>query len=1058
MKKLLQSLFILLFVAGNAMAQDRTITGTVTGKDDGKPLPGVTVLVKGTKNGTQTGSNGKYALTVPSSATQLEISYLGYLTQTVAITSNVVDVSLAGDSKALSEVVVTALGISRESKALGYSVGKVTPDQILQKSEPDLLKTLQGKVAGVDIRTSQGTPGGATRIQIRGNSSFFGSNQPLIVVDGIPYSNDQITTSSQTSGGGAYGSGIANLDPNDIASMEVLKGSAAGALYGSRASNGVLLVTTKSGSVKRSSKGFEVSYRSSASVEQVANLPEYQNLYGAGSQGNYSASNGSWGPAFSSRSTIPAWAPYVAAFPEQFPVGSTVPYVAYPNNVKDLFKNGSLFENSVTLNGGDEKTNFSMTASNLTQDGYIDNSTYDRSNISLGGSTKLEMGLNVRGNLSYTRSNQNGGVFGENQVDGAASQFARTLFLARNWDLNLPFEDKLGNNLEPLGGGQFDNPRWSAKYNTANTAEERIIANMHADMKIVDWLKVDFSLGSNVNYLKRREITEISSRAAEGLGRIVLDEYRKQEIESNLFLTANPKVISDDFSLRVIAGLNYNQRSTDRQTNTGNRFINRGIYKLSNTAQQAFDRDAFGRRRLMGAYGEASLGYGGYAYVTVTGRNDWSSTLPVDNRSYFYPGVSGTLVFTDALKLESKILDFGKVRVGYAKVGRDADEYNLQDVFINGTNFLGQSTSYLDSRSHDPNLKPEFTKEFEIGTQLSFFNKLVELDFTYYDKNSTNLIAPISTAPSSGFEEYYTNFGKINNRGQEVELTIRPIKNGTFTWELNSSFARNRNVVKQTAEGLKRFSLSAALTTIGPYIEAGLPYGYLRGTVSKRDADGTLLINPATGGMIEDTEQAMIGNPNPDYKLGLTNTFSYKGLSLGVLFDFTKGGSIYSTTISSELGRGVTRDTEDRTGTWVIPGIYADPITGAPILDATGNKIQNSTRLTQNDLWFSPNATLGQTFAINTATEWNVYDATVYHLREISLSYVIPKKFFKKVPIGSLTVSATGRNLWYFAPGMPKYTRFDPEVNSYGASNAQGIELSAAPTAKRYGFNLSVTF
>ena len=1057
MKKLLQSLFVMMLFANLAMAQDRTIAGTVKGKEDGSPIPGVSIKVPGTQIGTSTNAEGKYLIKVPQGSNSLIFSSIGYLTETLKLTSSsTLDVVLLADAKGLSEVVVTALGVSREVKALGYAVSKVTSDQILQKSEPDMLKTLQGKVAGVDIRTSQGTPGGATRIQIRGNSSFFGDNQPLIVVDGVPYSNDQITTSSQTSGGGAYGSGIANLDPNDVASMEVLKGSAAGALYGSRASNGVLLITTKSGSAKRSNKGFEVTYRSSASVEKVANLPEYQNLYGAGSQLNYSASNGSWGPAFTSRSTIPVWTDYKNAYPELFP-GETIPYVAYPNNVSDLFKTGSVFENSVTLNGGDAKTAFSMTASQLNQDGYVDYSSYKRSNISMGGSSKLDMGLNVRGNFAYTRSNQVGGVFGENQVDGAASQFARTLFLARNWDLNLPFEDKLGNNINPLGGGQFDNPRWSAKYNTANTAEERIIANMHADMALTDWARVDFSLGSNVNTLARREITEVSSRAAEGLGRLVLDNYRKQEIESNLFFTFTPK-ISSDFSLKTIVGLNYNQRTTSRQSNTGNKFITRGVYSLLNTSQQIFDIDSYERRRLMGLYGDATIGYKGYAYVTVTGRNDWSSTLPSNNRSYFYPGVSGSLIFSDALKIESKILDFGKIRVGYAKVGRDADPYSLLNTFSYGGNFLGQSTAGLGATSYDANLKPEFTKEFEIGTNLSFLNKLIELDFTYYDKNSTNLIAEIATPASSGYGGLYTNYGKINNRGQEVELTVRPIRGTGVNWEVSGVFTRNRNIVKELTAGVTNFALPGGLTTIANYIEAGLPFGYLRGTKSLRDEEGNLLINPSTGGMIEDTEQGMIGNPNPNYKMGITNRVSYKGLSLSVLFDMTKGGSIYSTTISSELGRGVTRDTEERTDLYVIPGIYADPISGTPILDANGGKIPNHTALTQNDLWFSPNATLGQTFAINTATEWNVYDATVYHLREVALSYAIPKSLFKKLPIGSLTVSVTGRNLWYLAPNVPKYTNFDPEVNSYGASSTQGIELSAAPTTKRYGFNLVATF
>ncbi|RZK67142.1 MAG: SusC/RagA family TonB-linked outer membrane protein, partial [Pedobacter sp.] len=366
MKKLLQSLFILLFVAGNAMAQDRTVTGTVTDKEDGKPLPGVTVRIVGATGGTQTAANGKYSLVVPAASTQLQFTYLGYLTSTVAITSsNVVDVVLGADTKQLNEVVVTSLGITRAARSLAYGVSKVTNEQLTQKSEPDVLKALQGKVAGVDIRTSQGTPGAATRIQIRGNTSFQGDNQPLIVVDGIPYSNDQITTSDQVGGGGgAYSSGISNLDPNDILSMNILKGSNAAALYGSRASNGVVVITTKSGSATRSRKGFEVTYKSSASIEQIGNLPEFQNSFGTGSYGNYSNSNGSWGPNFNDLDSIPTWPLYS----NHFNGAAKIPFRAYPDNVADLFRNGVVLENSFNFSGGDEKNSFSATASQLNND------------------------------------------------------------------------------------------------------------------------------------------------------------------------------------------------------------------------------------------------------------------------------------------------------------------------------------------------------------------------------------------------------------------------------------------------------------------------------------------------------------------------------------------------------------------------------------------------------------------------------------------------------------------------------------------------------------------
>jgi len=1043
---------------GVLYAQERRISGTVTSSGDGTPLPGVSILVSGTSQGTTTNADGNYSVLVPEEPTTLVFRYIGYVSQEIRIGGeNTINVSLVQDAAELNEVVVTAMGIQRQSREVGYAITQVNPKDVLQISEPDLLKGLQGKAAGVDIRSSQGTPGAATRIQIRGNSSFYGNNQPLIIVDGVPYNNDQVTTSSQTSGGSAYGSGLSNLDPNDIESMNVLKGSAAAALYGSRASNGVVIVTTKSGNAKRTNRGQEISFRSSVSLENIANLPKYQNLYGAGSQFNYSNSNGSWGPAFSDLDSIDVWPDYQAAYPELFP-GASVPYVAYPNNVKDLFDTGVVYENSLSFNGGSEKTAFSVTASQLNHDGYVPNSSFDRTNISVGGSTHLENGLNIRGNLAYTTSKQIGGFFGENQVDGAASQFARSLFLARNWDLNLPYQDKEGNNLTPLGAGQFDNPLWSAYNNTATTNETRLVASMHLDYKINDWWQLDLNGGTNVSFLNRREIYEISSRAAQGLGSLKLDERRHQEIEATFLSSFTPK-ISDDFSLKGIIGFNYNQRTINREGQTGNRFIVRGTYTLLNTEQAIFDDDYYSRRRLMGLFGDVTLGYKDYAFLNVTGRTDWSSTLPSSNRNYFYPSVSGSFVFTDAFKINDNVLDYGNIRIGYARVGRDTDPYSVLNTFEVTPNFLGVSGGRINPTSFDPNIQPEFSGEFEIGTRLAFLQNRVELDFTYYNKNSTKLLAGIQTPASSGFDELFTNFGKINNRGTEVELIVRPFMSGDFNWEVRGAFTQNKNIVKELREGTTRIPLSGVLTGISPYLEAGMPYGYLRGTKSLRDEEGNLLINPSTGALIEDpNDEYMIGNPNPKYKLGITNRFSYKGVTLIALFDMTRGGDMYSVTNSSLLGRGVTADTEDRTANMVIDGVYGDPITGQPILDANGNKIPNQTRLTVNDLYFSPNATLGQTFAINTASEWNVYDATVYRLREISIGYTLPKSWISKTPLGSLTLSITGRNLWYLAPNFPKYANFDPEVGSFGSTNTQGIELSAAPTAKRFGFNLSATF
>ena len=1067
-KLLLVSLCFLMLSVTQVFAQNRTVTGTVTAKEDGLPIPGVSVKIKGTNIGAPTDVNGKYTISVAPGAT-LVFSFIAYVPQEIAVgDKKVINVVLAQNSQVLSEVVVTgALGISRRAKSLGYAETQVKPDQILQKSQPDLLKALDGKVAGVEIRNSQGTPGAATRITIRGTSSFFGDNQPLFVVDGVPFTNDQVTTTNQTNGGGAYGSGIADLDPNDIESMNVLKGASAAALYGSRASNGAIIITTKSGSAKRSKKGTEITFSSSASTETIANLPDYQNLYGAGTQGNYANSNGSWGPAFNAPvnginglvstngvTSIPTWGPYLTAFPSMF--GPTVPYKACPDNVKDLFQTGSVFENSITFNSGDAKNAVSATASQLNHQGYVSNASFERTNFSIGGSSKLDNGVNIHANASYSRSTQESGYFGENQVAGTPSQFARSLFLARNWDLNLPFEDANGNPVTPNGGGQFDNPRWSAKYNTALTATERFIANFRADRDITKWMNLSFALGTNVNTLDRNEVIEVGSRGAQGLGSLTVDNNRTSNIESTTLLSFTPHV-SKDLTIKPILGFNYNQRTDTRTAETGNIFVVRGIHELTNTSQQIFDVNDYFRRRLMGLFGDVDFDYKDYAFLTLTGRNDWSSTLPEESRSYFYYSAAGAFVFTDAFKMHSDILNFGKIRASYSKVGHDADPYSTNNVFIIGQNFLGQSTGAQSTQANSPNLTPEFTTETEIGAQLNFFRDRIMLDAAFYNRNSTNELSAVPVPPSTGYGSYFSNFGSINNKGVEIALNVVPVKTHDFTWTLGTTFTHNRGIVTSLAPGITRTQVAGVLTTISPYLEVGKPYGYFRGSVNYRDANGNLIINPATGTLIENPNQTEIGQPEPKAIIGVNNTLVYKGFTLYFQFDAHIGGDVYSETINTLLGRGVTKDTQNRDGTWVIPGVYGSATTGAPILDANGKEIQNTTQISSNDLYFASGGA-SETFAINAASEWSVYDATVYRLREVTLGYNIPKSFYRTWPVGSIKLSLSGKNLFYYAPHVPKYSDFDPQTGSYGATNTQGIELSSAPTVGRYGINLTVTF
>jgi len=1050
MKKLTLLFACFLISMGLAIAQNKQVSGTVF-DENGEPIPGASVIAKGaTTIGTATDTEGRFSLSVPQTVNTLIVKYIGYAAGEVAASTNV-QVTLVPDTKALSEVVVTALGISRDRKAIGYAIAEVKPEETTMKGEPDMLKAMQGRVAGVDIRVSQGMPGASTRINVRGNSSFFGDNQPLIVVDGIPLSNEQVTTTNPLTSSGAYTGGFSSLDPNDIESMSILKGSSASALWGSRASNGVIVIKTKSGSTIGGKRKTEVSLTSSWNWENIANLPVYQNTYGAGSLFTYSNANGSWGPRFDQLKTIPAWPDYYNAYPELFPDG-TVPYVAKPNNVKDLFQTGFVRENSANINGGTDKGAFNATLSNLDHTGYVPNSSYIRNSISMGGSAKLTNNLNIRGSMSFVNSAQKGSLFGENQVSsGSSSAFARSLFLARNWDLAAyPYEDANGNPVSTYNS-QYDNPFWMYKHNTSTTDEKRILASFGAEYVFTPWLKANYTLGTNYYSLGRKEVVDIGSRDAAGKGRIKDDDYTNQMTESTLLLTFE-KNFAEDYSIKAVVGNDFNEKTVTRKAFEGDEIVAQGVYTLANTKTVLPLADAFYRNRLMGVFADITLGYKSWAYLTVTGRNDWSSTLPVKNRSYFYPAVSGSFVFSDALKIQGDALSFGKIRVNWAKVGRDADPYSLYDTYTVRDPVLNQPAGGISYGKNNSNLQPEFTKELELGTQLSFLKNRIGIDFAWYNKISTNQIMPITLPYSSGYWTAYTNAGELKNTGVEIDLMLKPVVTKDWDWELHGIFTKNKNTVVSLPEGVDRLALMAMFNDIGPYLEAGKPFGYIRGSVSARDDQGNLLIDPSTGLLIPATDMQMIGDPNPDFKLGLSSMLKYKDFFLSVLFDYTKGGQFYSVTINSLLGRGVTKDTEDREHAWVVPGYYGDPNTGQPILDAQGNKIPNTTAVDTQDLYF------GQSFAINADREWAIYDATVYHLREISIGYTVPFKYLAKTPFGSARISFSGRNLWHFAPGVPKYTNFDPEVNSYGSTTTQGFDYSAAPSTRRYGFTVNLSF
>lgn len=1073
MKKNLLRLFVAAFalVVCLAKAQERIISGRVTSVEDGSALPGVNVVVKGTVIGTVTDGSGNYRLDVPASATMLTFSFIGLQTQEIEIgTRTTVDVMLAADVQQLSEVVVTAVGLERDRKALGYSVENVASQRVQQVAEVDPLRALQGKVARLNISASSGAPGSSTRITIRGNTSLLGENQPLFVVDGIPYSNQNLGTFSGLSDGAAYSSRIADLDPNNIESMAILKGGAAAALYGTRAANGVIVITTKTGKSRASRQGLEVSFASTYALENIGRLPEFQNRYGTGTNFQYQQANGSWGAPFpgtvpyNTISTIPHWYDGRPGLEEFW--GTTVPYQAYPDNVKDLFETGSLFENTMSISGGNQNSNLTATISHSENDGYVPNTEFDRTNISIGGRTILANGLNLGASLAYTKSDQRatqGGI--GNSGSNNNSAFARALFLGRNWDLSQPFQNPVDLGSEfMVAHGQADNPFWSYENAGVITDVNRIASAIDLGYDVKEWLNLTYKIGVNTFNQNTTDFMRPGSTGPSsnpGQGRVVEDYARYEEIESNFIVNFTPNV-GETFSFRGLLGHNVNQRTTDRQAYQGVGYVTFDIDDIDNTNEVTPAGGAYERRRIFGVYGDVTLGYKQWAFLNLTGRNDWSSTLPENNRSFFYPAASLSVILTDALGLDVPWLNSLKFRTAAAQVGRDTDPYQLVPVYLaNEQNlaliqdfpFLGRPGATLSNIERDPNLKPERTRDWEVGLDALLFNERLGINATYYQRRSTDQIAPVSLPSASGFQSYFTNFGEVSNTGVELSVDFTPINaDNTFRWNIYGTFTHNRNVVEELTAGTNEIQFGSGFA--GGVINTHRPgqeYGLLLGTVAARDDEGNLLIDPANGQLIQAFDRAIIGNPNPDFIVGLTNTFSFKGFTLTAVFDWRQGGDLYSTTVNSMLGRGVLKEQEDREMNVVIPGVYGDPSSFEPIRSESGQKIPNVTMIEQNALWF------GSTFGVNGMDEFSVWDASYVKLREASLGYTLPKGLLGS-RIGSASINFTGRNLWFSAPNFPESSNYDPEVNQFGNTNQQGIEWAVTPSVRRYAVTVRLTF
>ncbi|PRY41811.1 TonB-linked SusC/RagA family outer membrane protein [Spirosoma oryzae] len=1091
---LLVSVLFVCSLAGPVWAQDRTVTGKVTASEDGSSIPGVSVVVKGTTRGANTDANGAYSISVPTNGGVLVFSFVGSTSQEVQVGNrSVIDVKLANDSKQLGEVVVTALGIQREKKALAYATTNLKGDALQQRSEPDPLRALSGKVPGVNITSGGGAPGQGTKINIRGNTSFTGNNQPLFVVDGIPFDNSSNSAGSSYANNSVVSNRAYDIDPNNIETMTVLKGAAASALYGSRGANGVIVITTKSGS-KSAKRGLEVTYNGSYSTEKISTIPDYQNTYSQGSNQTYNGGFiGNWGTVMPSEvdrinaalgferysktivsgypeGTVPnpiVGVPYTAAryksvFPELLDANGNalpVPLQSY-DIIGGFFKTGNVIENSVNISSTGDKTSLNAGVSRTTNNGIIPNSFSKRTSLNFGGSATLNNGLHIAGNVNYVntdqQSPQSGASFFTDYSSGSSSSiYDRLFYLPRNYNLNgYPFEN-------PVDGSNvfyraLDNPLWIAKYNLYTSDVNRIFGNMTLNYDVKPWLNLTARGGVNT-YHETRHNNLRPGGTVYPLGQVSRTELTKTETDFTFLATATHD-FSERFNAHLLVGFNANERNYAQAVMIGTQVIDANVMNVGSTLTQTAG-EYNEKRRIYGVFGELGLSYNNFAFLTATLRNDHSSTLSASARSYYYPAVSGSFVFTDAFHLPKNILNMGKIRANYAMVGKDADpyqvytQYYLSRQYVNGTAI---SVTGLPSTLNNLNLKPEFTTETEIGTELQFFNNRINLDLAYFYRKSTDLIVPRRIATSTGFYNEITNAGRIDNKGLEIGLTLVPVRlqNG-FEWSSTFAFTRLRSNVVDAGPSGEIFLGGTGLSSLGTMHRVGNPFGMIYGTVNARDDNGKLLINSSTGLPFTLPQSQLLGNPAPNFTLGWTNSISFKGFNLSALIDYRQGGKIFSATAASLLLRGQLKGTEDREGMRVIPGVLGDPATYKPILDENGSEIRNTIPMSAFQYHFSSG------FGAYGADETNVYDATVIRLREVTLGYNVPKAFLNRYlrVFGSLRASVSGRNLWFKAPNMLKGLNFDPEVlASYPDANIQGFDLGAAPSTRRYGVNLTATF
>jgi TonB-linked SusC/RagA family outer membrane protein len=1039
MRNLLLLMSSCLLFFGHAFSQNKTITGRVT-DESGKPVPGASIIIKGSRTGTSSGPDGSFSISLPPKSHTLVISAIGWIQREIEVgEESSVTIALKSAEHTLSEVVVTSLGITRDKRSLGYATQQLKADQLAEKGQVNLVSAMEGKVAGVNITGASGGAGASVNINIRGITSFTRSNQPLFVVDGVIISNDVDRTNggpNGTLGDQQPANRALDIDVNTVESINILKGPSAAVLYGSRAAAGAVIITTKKGGVNGRS---EIIASTSYSRQNAEGLPKVQNLYGQGSTGIYNpASGNSWGPKFGAT-------PSVAN--NLLIGGQPVPYKAYPNNINDFFQTGTISDNSLLINGGDAKQNFTLSGGYISQNGILPNTSLKRTNVKFAGNTIFRNKIKLGGSANFFNTLQTGILDGN-----GASALAVVEGLARSIDLTS--SRKLGTYQNPDGTNNWpitgqDNPYYDAFKNPLKSNLYRIIGNVNIGYDIASWLNVSYRLGIDAYTDRRKQIFAISS-ARVPLGQDLESTIYRSEINGDLVLSAHKNdFLIKDLSINGLLGQNINQRRFQVVTAQADALAIPGFYQISNGGNfAAGTAESTTLQRLLGYYGQLSFGWKNFLFLEATARADQSSTLSKSKNTFLYPSVNATFVFTDALHLNSNVITYGKLRANISKVGTDAPPYLLNNTYVkaaygnNVANFtfpFGSTAGFtLNSTIAPASLVPEFVTNYEVGLNLGFWNNRASLDATAYNTVSTSQIFSVGIPPSTGFTTKTVNAGKMTNKGIELTLSVEPLSGRDLRWDIVGNFTKNVNKVVSIFPGITSFSIpgSAFIGSI-PSIKVGQPYGVIIGGLIPRDTPtGARLINPGTGVYATTTAGQVLANPNPNYILGLSNTFHYKTLTLGFTFNFIKGGQLLSFTAASYKSRGAWVETgKDREKPWVLPGEYL----------LNGKYVQNNIQIPAQTYW----QTLG-----GLQSEFNVYDATVLRLQDVTLGYDLPSSLTKNLKINFIRISVFANNLFHIAPN----TFFDPELNTQGAGNIRGLDLQGTPNARTMGANLKVSF